>query len=423
MNSVLDQATIIIITYFVVIVVGIVAILKIIKNKTKNVSTLRLFVQVAAVVGIFMGLLIGPFGTTTMLPLGNAPRDNLLGRDLLGTPYTGGIYGQFPDGLSVPVLACFYPSGRTITCPIWQLQAYIFPFWNANIQGYLVYYTTTGLEKLAIVIGSVIILSIVLGRFFCGWICPMGLYMDLLTRLRKITGKRHLSMKSKSNERLKQFSYIIIVILILLSVIFGSQAIFGTQLIPGTDVGGPQGTEAGITGSINEPFCLVCPVRPLCVFAEIAVGSMKSNYVFNIISGPLGIVGFYVSSINITILILITILAIAYRRFWCRICPLGALTALFSSYRPFKYIALTKLQKNESACTKCGVCKRVCPPQVEEVYKQKGGDVTVANCILCYRCVEMCPEKGALKAEFAGKTIMQSRSWLPAPKNTDEVTD
>jgi len=130
---------------------------------------------------------------------------------------------------------------------------------------------------------------------------------------------------------------------------------------------------------------------------------MKASYVFAIKNGPLDMAGYYVSSLNIPILIIVTILAIAYRRFWCRICPLGALTALFSSFTPFKQIALTKLQKNEATCTKCGVCKRVCPTQATDVYEKKGGDVTESNCILCARCVEMCPEKGTLKTQWRGK--------------------
>jgi ferredoxin-type protein NapH len=410
----IDSGTLILLAYAVIVVVGIIVILKFSKNKTKKISNLRLFVQVVALFGIFMGLLIGPFGQQLWLPLGNSPRDNLIGGGFLGN--------QFPDGISVPFLACFYPSGRTVTCPIWQIQAYIFPFWNANVRGYGVYYSTTGLEKLGIVFGMMIAMSVVLGRFFCGWLCPFGLYMDVMTRIRKVFGKRHLSLTTKGNTQLRQFSYIVIAVLVILSFIFGSQAITGTQIIPGTDVGGPQGTEAGITGWINEPFCLVCPVRPLCILAEVGLGTMKGSYVFQIVNADsFYILGFYVTSLNLAVLILVTILAFVYRRVWCRICPLGALTALFSTFTPFKQIAFTKLQKDEEKCTKCGVCKRVCPTQATQMYENKGGDVTESNCILCVRCVEMCPYEGALKLNFAGKTIMKSRNWLERAKTDNQL--
>ncbi len=392
---------------------GIVGILGLTKNKTRRVSTLRLFIQIVAVVGIFMGLLLGPFNQPLWQPLGISPRDRLIGANLFGN--------QFPDGLSFPVLACYYPNGRTVTCPIWQIQAYVFPFWD-YARGYQVFYSTSGLEKLLIVFGSLIAMSIVLGRFFCGWLCPFGLYMDLLTRIRKALKKRHMTISPKTNTALGQFGFIIIAIFLILSVIFGSYAIFGTELIPGTIPGGPEGTEAGVVGNINEPFCLVCPMRPLCVLAECGTGFMKYSYVSQITYGPFYITGFYITSINLAVLIAITILSLAYRRLWCRICPMGALTALFSAYKPFRYVALTKLEKDEEKCVKCGVCKRVCPTDVHEIYERKGGDVTVQGCMLCLRCVEMCPYKDALKIKFAGKTIMSSRNWLEDRTNSSLTT-
>ena len=413
----LDTSTIISVSVYVLIVaIGIVLILKLSKNKTRKISSLRLFIQGAAVIAIFMGLIIGPFNQPGSLfyPLGVSPRDRLIGGDILGN--------QFPDGISLPILACYYPNGRTVTCAIWQLQAYVFPFWNAP-RGYEVNYSTSGLEKIAIVIGMLAVASILLGRSFCGWLCPFGLYQDVLTRIRKSARLRHLSFKDKTSSKLGQSRYIIIAVFMILSVIFGSYSIFGTELIAGTRPGGPEGTEAGIVSNINQPFCLVCPARPLCILIEVGIGQMNWSYISQIVYGPYWISGFYLTSINMAILIIITILALAYRRVWCRICPLGAITALFSSFTPFKQIALTKLQKDEQKCTKCGVCKRVCPTQATAMYEKKGGDVTESRCMLCARCVEICPYEGALKMTFAGKTLAKSRNWLEEKKEYNKRDD
>ncbi len=407
----MNSPELVILAFTAVTLAGIFIILKLTRDKTKRVSTLRIFVQTAAVVAVFMGLLIGPFGDPRWLPLGIAPRDQLLGASLLGY--------QFPDGLSFPVLACYYPNGRTLTCPIWQIQAYIYPNWNP-IRGYAVFYSTTGLERLAIVFGSIIILALLLGRFFCGWLCPMGLYMDVITRIRKLFGKRHLSVSKKTNTALGQLRWVIIALFIILSVIFSSYAIFGAELIPGTVPGGPYGNDVGIVGAVNEPFCLFCPMRPLCVLIESGLGQMDFSYVTKLtwnLHAPLFSVGFYLTSINLTVLVLVSVAALAYRRFWCRICPLGGLTALFSTFTPFKQVALTRLEKDEEKCTKCGVCKRVCPTQVTEVYDNKGGDVTVSGCMLCFRCVEMCPYRDTLKVKIAGKTVFKSRNWLEPSRN------
>jgi polyferredoxin len=142
---------------------------------------------------------------------------------------------------------------------------------------------------------------------------------------------------------------------------------------------------------------------------------MKLSYVLDVThESPWS--GGYVTYLNLAILAVVTALALAYRRLWCRICPLGALTALFSTFTPFKQVALTKLEKNQKKCTNCGVCKRVCPTQATDVFEKKSGDVTESRCILCARCVEVCPYEDALSIKFAGKTIMQSRNWLEQEK-------
>ena len=101
------------------ILAGVLAILIWKKNQTKRLSFLRFFIQVAFVPLIFIGLILGPFGVPGFEYLGTAPRNALFATDIFGAPA--------PDGLSVPVLACYYPSGRSVTCPVWQLQSYI-PF-------------------------------------------------------------------------------------------------------------------------------------------------------------------------------------------------------------------------------------------------------------------------------------------------------
>lgn len=389
--------------YAAAILIGIYLILKLDKDKTSKISSLRFFIQVCGVIAIFMGLVLGPFDVPLWRPMGVSPRSLLLGSTLLKN--------QLPDGISVPVLACYYSNGRTVTCPIWQLQAYIFPYWNYS-NGYNAIYSTSGLEKIGVVIGLLMIASIILGRAFCGWLCPFGLYQDVLTRIRKSTRLKHLHFSQNTNTALGQSRYVIIAAFLIISVVFASYSIFGTQLIPGTTPAGPTG-QAGIGGSLDEPFCLVCPMRPLCILIECALGEMKWSYISQIASeSPYWLSSFYVSSIDLAVLAVVTILALAYRRVWCRICPLGGLSALFSTFTPFKQIAMTRLKKDEQKCNKCGICKRVCPTQATAVYEKKGGDVTESKCILCARCVEECPYKGALSLNVAGKTVVESRNWL-----------
>jgi polyferredoxin len=105
------------------------------------------------------------------------------------------------------------------------------------------------------------------------------------------------------------------------------------------------------------------------------------------------------------------------RRAWCRFCPTGVSLAVVNRFRGFKWAPLLSIDKDEEKCTKCGVCKRVCPVGVTEVYEQKGGKIKTSQCMVCARCAEMCPYEDTLKVKLGNKTMFKSRNWLEQPKS------
>ncbi len=104
--------------------------------------------------------------------------------------------------------------------------------------------------------------------------------------------------------------------------------------------------------------------------------------------------------------------SVKVRRFWCRFCPTGISIAIINWFRQFRLVPFLRLSKEKGKCTKCGICKRVCPVQVTDVYEKKSGDIITSKCILCFRCVEMCPHIDCLKVKIGGKTLLKSCNWL-----------
>ena len=100
--------------------------------------------------------------------------------------------------------------------------------------------------------------------------------------------------------------------------------------------------------------------------------------------------GFYISGVIIT-------------RPWCRICPNGSFTSLFNKG------ALISKQKDVRKCTKCGICKRACPFTNDHVFDEKiNSSINNPNCIMCFSCIDTCPEKNCLNVNVLGKKIFKS---------------
>ncbi len=376
--------------------IGVTAAILGTRNKTRKISSFRLFVQIGLVMLIFFGIFLDH--QNLPVPAAQiAPHEVLIGSNVLGV--------DMPDGLPAPFFGCYYPCGRTVTCALWQIQTYIYPFFNTG-GGWGVHYDSAGVLRLAVVFGIVIFSAVILGRVFCGWVCPFGLYVDLMTRLRKALKIKRRNLSDRFNERFHQLSYLILALLIILSVIFAAGAFSSGQTSATSEKNG------FVYTYLSAPFCQVCPMKPLCILGDVSVGLMHADWTVQNTTGQFYQLGFYLTSINIAILVIVSLAAFFVRRSWCRICPLGGLIALFNRFPPFKWISGVRLDKTEEKCTKCGICKRVCPTQVKEVYEQKSGDVASSQCIYCMRCVEMCPNEDCLKFKFAGKTVVKSRNWL-----------
>jgi polyferredoxin len=142
--------------------------------------------------------------------------------------------------------------------------------------------------------------------------------------------------------------------------------------------------------TLNAPFEQVCPARPLFVYFQMPFGwESWSTGVPRLGIIALGV--FFIGSFVI-------------RKFWCRICPVGAINSFFNKY------GLLTLQKDGTKCTKCRICLRACPMDIEEIYEEKGKtNISSKECIHCYRCVELCPEKDCLSVAFLEKKLIRSK--------------
>jgi MauM/NapG family ferredoxin protein len=206
--------------------------------------------------------------------------------------------------------------------------------------------------------------SALLGRFFCGWICPLGTVLDYITkRIRKVSPL----IVIKGN-----FKYYL-----LFTILFA--ALFNMNL-------------AGLL----DPIAILVRVLTFSfypLFGYLARAGWTGLYGFlgdyRDYLGP-GyaflkdyILPFRESFYPLAFLSLVIFFGILFlerfeRRNWCRnLCPLGALLGLISRFSLFK-----RLPKR--LCPDCGDCRKHCPTTFDEDVLQK------SDCILCLDCQRKC---------------------------------
>ena len=263
-----------------------------------------------------------------------------------------------------------------------------------------IYYLFTYQLWLLLMIGIILILPLFLSRVFCGWLCPFGLYSDVITIIRKSLKIRYFNLPERLNSLLHWLRYVLLVFFLILPFLLGPIESWQWALAP--YLGGP----------FRVMNVFLGPVEPLIISWETGLKLLQLDvsypYVTDIIyySGDSFI-------ITVSIFVVLTVASsFFFRRFWCRFCPTGSTPTIVNKFKGFRWTPILHLDKDEEKCTKCGICKRVCPLQVTEVYERKGGKVMTSMCMLCLRCVEMCPYEGCLKVKIDGKTVFKSRNWL-----------
>jgi polyferredoxin len=224
-----------------------------------------------------------------------------------------------------------------------------------------------------------IVLTLLLGRVFCGWVCPLG-------TIHAIAGRVFDRFQSRSKRRDHWSRWQLAKYYLLAG--FLAMAVFGvhwgviwdplvllyrtttTALMPGLQWGVEQGSTA-----VYKADPGVGSVR-LTQVTEPAYGFLR-DHVFNLPGQA------FLGGGLILLVFVAMVLANGYRRrFWCRyLCPLGALLGLLS-WRPF-----VRREVNKEKCNQCDLCAMTCHGAAG---KAPGDQWKPAECFGCLNCTDAC---------------------------------
>jgi len=280
------------------------------------------------------------------------------------------VYGGYLGielGKSLPTFACGYnKEGRGGMCYLMTLQHQMEWPWQKL-------FSVAGLTVLS-TFGIFYLWFIALNKGWCGFVCPVGTIQDWITSLRRMTGIRYSRYSWGQFKWLAQIKYVLLALMFLIPLAIGG---------------------GWFQKDLKSPFCMICPGRTIIPlfsadFSQLSIDfSSKTNMIM--------------TGLGLAVTGLFFIGSFVKKRFFCFYCPMGAFHYLLSK------IALLRLKKDGSKCTRCGDCFRVCDQEIKVIaddVTQK--EIMTDDCIMCLKCVAACPEPGALKATFAGIPIFAS---------------
>ncbi|MBE6069109.1 MAG: 4Fe-4S binding protein [Clostridium lundense] len=209
-----------------------------------------------------------------------------------------------------------------------------------------------------ILLGATLLITIVIGRAFCGYICPLGTIQTLLNKLAKKLKIKQVKLHGKADKVLRYAKYILLFLILF------------------------------ITYKAHE--LILRPYDPWAVFMHLGSGTEI----------------FEEFLIGFIILIAILVFSMFIERAWCRyLCPLGATLALISP------LSIFKVRRNNSNCVDCRACTRNCPMGLN-VHSQEMASKT--ECISCGECLSSCHVDNTLEMK-KGSAVLSLNKMATIP--------
>lgn len=194
-----------------------------------------------------------------------------------------------------------------------------------------------------IIFVTVILVSLLLRRSFCSWICPVATFSEWSWKWGFRLMRRNPRLHSWLDGALRSMKY-------LLMAFF----VYSVAIAMSPDA---------LIGFIESDYHKTADVRLMNFFLHM-------------------------SPLALCVILALAALSVVLRNPFCRyLCPYGALLGLVAMLSPLR------VTRNSERCVSCGACSQVCPTYIDVMHKTS---VVSPECIACWRCISHCRFNDAL---------------------------
>ncbi|WPA91646.1 4Fe-4S binding protein [Providencia zhijiangensis] len=197
---------------------------------------------------------------------------------------------------------------------------------------------------------SFIIISLLLKKSFCSWLCPIGTISEYIGKIGQKLFRLQINVPKWLDIPLRGLKYLLLAFFLYISLSMPAQMIQYFMM---------------------SPYGIIIDVKMLDFFR-------------------------YISSASLITVSVLVVASLFIRNAWCRyLCPYGALLGIFSLLSP------VKIRRNVESCIDCGKCAKNCPSRipVDQLI-----NVRTVECTGCMTCVESCPVASTLTFSLQAPT-------------------
>ncbi len=214
---------------------------------------------------------------------------------------------------------------------------------------------------------AVLVLTVLTGRTYCSFLCPLGIMQDGISRIGGLFKRRFRKYGYK-----KPYTILRYFILVMTA---GILALGGVYVLTILD---PYSTFGRFISYFAQPVALVINNLLASVLGKFDIYS-----VYRVDIKPYELAAYIVPA---AFLSLVGILSFRYGRLYCNtVCPVGTLLGLLSK------VSLFRIRFDEEKCTRCGRCAMACKSSCIDFLNKK---VDLSRCVNCFNCIDACKENG-----------------------------